>query len=404
MTRNRDGRRRPVGRILALAAAAVLALTACASGERSEFGVQPAEVREDLVRTDVQIGTELAPGLIATARVDLGGVHLVAGDAVIGLAEADESSALTMAAVSSGAEPRWQVETSPSCTAFAVSAADGEAIAVFMDARPATDDSGRITETVATAFRVSDGERLWGPVPVPGPLLADAGLVFYAQPDAPIADVSGTTVMLDPATGRQRFSAGDGIEIIGEYDGIGVIRRDGALEAVELAGEEPLWAESGLERPEGVSESAAFEPASMREAGEHGYLVGAWVDGEDRRPAVYALDSGLLLASPEGQLRGEAAADGEALYLETRSGDEDRIAAVDSEGVRWEAPVADGATLASAGDGRVHLRLGGLGIVLDATDGAELARGDFRVPEHVFPDGAALITTAGELWLAEPDD
>lgn len=410
-------------RIVGAAAGALtlFGLTACTPVVgTAELGVERTEVREDLVDTDVVIGTEVAPGLEPTARIALGGVTLAGDDAIIGLAEVDESTAIEMAAVDSSGSARWQVETSPTCTAFALSAADGVEIAVFMDARPAPSDSGQITETVATAFRMSDGEKLWGPAPVPGPLLADAGLVFYSPQDAPIADVSGSAVMLDPFTGEQRISAESSeVEILGEYAGIGLVLAatqtattaervspdEDTLQAISLADGAVLWQEKDLVRPEGVPVSASFEASTAREALLEGVMIGSWVSGadSDRFDAVaYDLESGELLTTFDGALTGNAVASEGRVYVELRVDEGVSVAAVDRDGTQWTATLAAGATAVSVGGGSVYLRLGGTGIVLDASTGAETANGDFRVPEHVFADGSALIKTRDELWLASP--
>lgn len=267
-----------------------------------------------------------------------------------------------------------------------------------------------ITETVASAFRVDDGEQLWGPMPVPGPLLQDSGLVFYAPKDAPIADVSDTAVIVDPKTGEQRVSAADdGVEIRGEFNGVGLISGVGAgvkspgLRAVQLSDMAELWREAELERPSGVGAEAVFRAASLREAALAGVLFGTWlVDGEDvGQAAAYSLATGELLTPVLGVLQHESAASETTAYAVSRTQVGDVVVAVDAvEGTSWQAPVPDGATLIAAGDGAVYLRLGGFGLVLSAVDGIEVASGDFRVPEHVFADGSALISTAGELWLA----
>lgn len=268
-----------------------------------------------------------------------------------------------------------QVETSPTCTAFALSAADGVEIAVFMDARPAPSDSGQITETVATAFRVSDGEQLWGPAPVPGPLLADAGLVFYSPQDAPIADVSGSAVMLDPFTGEQRISAESSeVEILGEYAGIGLVLAatqtattaervspdEDTLQAISLADGAVLWQEKDLVRPEGVPVSASFEASTAREALLEGVMIGSWVSGadSDRFDAVaYDLESGELLTTFDGALTGNAVASEGRVYVELRVDEGVSVAAVDRDGTQWTATLAAGATAVSAGGGSVYLWL-----------------------------------------------
>lgn len=148
----------------------------------------------------------------------------VAGDLFLGLRSVDDA-ALELTAVDASGRIRWAARRPLACTGFALSTVGGRTIAVLTDLEPGTDTA---TVTTATAYDLATGEELWGPVEVPGGHVGP-GLVYSEVPAATMGE-TGPRVALDPATGAvaadERDLAGD---VIGEYDGIVLIRTGGEV-------------------------------------------------------------------------------------------------------------------------------------------------------------------------------
>ncbi|WP_454777917.1 hypothetical protein [Georgenia muralis] len=294
-----------------------------------------------------------------------------------------DGAALRFVAADEQGTVLWEAARPPSCTGFALTRAGDRALAVLTDLAP-TDDS--VAGTTATAYDLTTGERVWGPVEVPGPHHGP-GLVFSAAAPRATVGETGPRIVLDPATGEVLADESDGADtgVVGEYDGTVLTAVDGELVATDAAGGTTTWrvplASLGLGgTPTAVA--GARPPHGTALLGEPGEETGALVDLADG--AVLAADVADARRDPSS---GTVVALGEA-----------GVTGLPATGEPWEVPVAD-TRLAAAGGALVYLRVGDALQVLNATTGAEAqAYGDagtagLAVPVLFSAGGAAVVPT-----------
>ena len=151
----------------------------------------------------------------------------------LGLATPDGDEALRYIATHSAGTLLWQAERPPTCTGFALSRADGNAIEVLTDVSSSAES---LSQTMASAYDLVIGEQVWGPVEVPGPRQGP-GLVFAAPASASAMGSTGPRVVLDPASGEVLLDESEDprTTVVGEYDGVVLAARDGALHARDAA-------------------------------------------------------------------------------------------------------------------------------------------------------------------------
>lgn len=115
------------------------------------------------------------------------GVYLAAGE---------HDGVLEFTSVDVHGRVLWAVQRPASCTGFAVTTdADGRALAVLGDLQTSSD---ALAATTASAYDLTTGEHVWGPVEVRGPYQGP-GLVFAAPPEGFMGE-TGPRVALDPTT------------------------------------------------------------------------------------------------------------------------------------------------------------------------------------------------------------
>src|SRR5699024_6261566 len=107
-------------------------------------------------------------------------------------------SDLEFRAVDSAGTILWSAKRPRVCSGFLVSDSENGPVAVLMDQQSAGSDA---LDTTASGFDLATGEKLWGPVEVPGPLLG-SGLVFAGPPEDFIG-AGGPRTALDPASGAE---------------------------------------------------------------------------------------------------------------------------------------------------------------------------------------------------------
>src|SRR5699024_11035203 len=85
-------------------------------------------------------------------------------------------------------------------------------------------------QTTASAYDLATGERLWGPVDVPG-TVQGPGLVFGESAPASTMGDTGARLALDPATGEVAAdeATDTDVTIVGEYDGTVLLTVDDVL-------------------------------------------------------------------------------------------------------------------------------------------------------------------------------
>ncbi len=364
----------------------------------------------------VDTGWTIAPQrrdevFVGFAAPDPGGESAEEGVAAGGASGDDPESGgvLEYSAIDGTGTVLWRAERPAACTGFAMSRADGRAIAVLTDAdviasaadgdradgddaageRAAGDEPAQ-WQTTATAYDAATGDRLWGPVPVPG-TVAGPGLVFGASAPAGTLGETGPRVALDAATGAIVADEREdpSLSVIGEYDGTVLLGQDERLRALDGASGSTLW---------DVPATATGAPVA--------------VPGVDAPTGAALLDDG----SGDG-----------AVLLEVATGD---ILArrVDSAGYEplsrtwvwtvdgvvsgmsvghdpWSREIA-GARIAVAGSGLIYLREGSAVHVLNAVTGRDAqayltaAGGGYAVPHAIAADGAALFSLDGDFVLA----
>ncbi|MDJ0322657.1 hypothetical protein QMG61_02620 [Cryobacterium sp. PH31-AA6] len=270
---------------------------------------------------------------------------------------------------------------------------------------------GRLaTHTVATAFRTDTGKQVWGPVEVPGPIQG-LGLIFADTPKAIVSVDAASRVMLNASDGSvvaDESTTGD-VQIDYESNGVGLIRIDGELQAMDTRTSLTLWNSTSLPRPDGTDStwSAGVDETVETSRGDVVFLRWTAPDGEWVTAAHNArtgnflgsIPGGLIPATVESPSRNrivEASMPAPATTI---------LTALDpDEGILWAKNVSGTVTLESASDNKLYLRNGAQGVALTLDSGDELARGDFAVPRAVLADGTAILPTGNQskYLLARP--
>ena len=320
-----------------------------------------------------------------------------ADDVFLSLHEAE--SDLEFRAVDSDGTILWSAQRPRVCSGFLVSdSADGP-VAVLMDQQSGSSGS---LETTASGFDLHTGEKLWGPVEVPGPLLG-SGLVFAGPPEDFIG-AGGPRTALDPASGAElAVEDGDSPRVLALLDGHLVLADGEELIGEDVEGRR-LWtrplADLGLtaaearETPwEAVGDSHALLGSG---GGQHtlidlrsGKTVASDIDGtgfDSRSRTLVTSDSKLHGFDLDGTKRWDAPLDGDAELSAVGAGLV--ITESDSGGAD-----DDGMQTRSADDGQL----------LDAAEEAPES-GDFGAPHHIADSGARLVGDPGSPLLIPPVD
>ncbi|WP_460889445.1 outer membrane protein assembly factor BamB family protein [Promicromonospora xylanilytica] len=155
------------------------------------------------------------------------------------LAGGERDGMLEFTAVDLQGDVLWAAQRPISCAGFTLSTgADGQALAILTDVQTTTD---ALADPTATAYDLTTGEHVWGPVDLPGPHQGP-GLVFAEPAEAAMGE-TGPRAALDPATGNLVHTEDrtTGEQIIGEYDGTLLIADQTSLIARDTATTQELW-------------------------------------------------------------------------------------------------------------------------------------------------------------------
>ncbi|MGO2311872.1 MAG: hypothetical protein ACTIOA_11590 [Brachybacterium tyrofermentans] len=217
-------------------------------------------------------------------------------DGANGVGGADGGDRLRFTALDQDGTALWSAQRPLSCTGFALSRdADGRAVAVLTD-RAA--DGGADPMTTATGYDLRTAETLWGPVAVPGPLVAP-GLIFSAAPESD----DGARIALSAGTGEVLLTddALDEGRLLAEHSGL-VLHTEGAELVARDSGDGADGADGAdgtdgsdrwrLDLPEGVDASTVR-------------VAGPIDDSRQRAVLVDGAHSGVLVDLAEGRLLAE---------------------------------------------------------------------------------------------------
>lgn len=309
----------------------------------------------------------------------------------LGLA-VSEVGALQYTATDSSGTLLWQARRPPTCTGFALSRAGDHPIAVLTDTSPSTEPLGR---TTATAYDLATGDQLWGPVDVPGPHQGP-GLVFAAPAPGGAMGSTGPRVALDPASGAVLLDESNdlGTAVVGEYDGIVLSSRDGALHARDASSAQDRWT---LPLDQVTEQAGSSGVAVVALAGTdpppRTALVGPAerADGAAATGALIDLSTGKVIATDVLDARQDGVT-GVWVVLGP-----EKLSGYRAEGLLWSRAATSQMQLAAAGGVLVYLRVGDAVQVVNATTGGDaVAYGEagpdgFLVPALIASDGTAVV-------------
>lgn len=182
-----------VASVFSITLAVALGLSACSvfgsdtqSSEPTPAGSQAPSFDPGEADSDSSAARAVDPGWDSPAQE--------ANGTFLSMHENDGS--LEYRAVDSTGKVLWTAQRPRACSAYLVTTTGDGPIAVLMDQGAS---SGRSLTTTASGYDLTTGEKRWGPVGTPGPLLGN-GLVF-AGPPKDFIGVGGPRTALDPSTG-----------------------------------------------------------------------------------------------------------------------------------------------------------------------------------------------------------
>ena len=378
---------------LAGTAALAAALVGCSSGGTpDDFDRAPEQVDSELTATgtsDLQLPLIADPLELVEPGWDL---PVQSAGQVFFSGHRGEDT-LTFSAVDTTGTTRWQAERPSGCTGFTVTAKGKIPVVVLTDSTSSNDCDDDVT---ASAYRLSDGKKAWGPVDVPGGLRGP-GTVFGTEE----ADPNDVTV-LDPATGKSAEADAEGRRHLGEYQGLFLDIDGDRLIARE--GGSTKWEVSLADNGWDAEELRPFAGSAAGESVIH-------LDRGDGTGPVFDRETGDLL---DEDARG-VAVDANTQAVVTLSGS--GLTVIDDLG-KHELPVsvARSVHLEAAAGGLLYLREGGKLRVHNAATGS-LARG-YRadgsgvvaVPDVLTSEGVGTLRAGDRTLLAtnrvveDPDD
>ncbi|GAA4687519.1 hypothetical protein APR04_004906 [Promicromonospora umidemergens] len=374
-------RRRTARAGVAAVVVVVVALAGCGATEPEPVR-QPRALEEGLPEVD-RSGLRLPSSFEEQRVVDPGWETTSEYADGVFLGAREQNGVLEFTAVDVQGEVLWAAQRPVSCSGFTVTTGiDGRALAILTDTETTSDALAGVT---ATAYDLTTGHQVWGPVHVPGPSQGP-GAVFAAPPDGPMGD-TGPRTALDPATGRISGAESDGAgeRILGEYRGTLLVVDEDALVARDSAGEHDLWR---ISLAEYGWTAASLGPSSSLSPGDGLALIKT----SGSTQALIDLDKGTVLSDTAL----DAAVDVASNTLVVL--DDVGLHAYDAGHERlWSSSVAPETTIAALGGVFLYLREGGnvrvhnvlTGDVAQAYDPE--GRGPITVPTQITSNGAAML-------------
>ncbi|MDV2978570.1 UNVERIFIED_CONTAM: hypothetical protein Q9R71_15470 [Actinomycetes bacterium ARC8] len=212
-----------------------LLLTACSPSAN----LQRQPIGQDQVLPSADTENWLMPSQLQGQPVfDPGWVTPPLGLDDIFFAPRENDGSLEFIAVEANGNIAWSVERPVSCTGFTLTrTSEGRALAVVSDI---SSTQTELTATSVTAYDLSTGEKVWGPVDVPGPHQGP-GLVYAEAPEE-MMGATGPKMVLNADTGQPlSLHEDEDRQIIGDYFGVVLSTADDHLKAIANHNSEPLW-------------------------------------------------------------------------------------------------------------------------------------------------------------------
>lgn len=385
-------RRRASSIVVGLIVSTTLLLAACGPAE-PDLARDPHPVGSQLPEVDTT-GMWLSTPYTDLRIVDPGWETTVRYADGVYLSAGERDGALEFTALDIHGDVLWAAQRPISCTGFTLSTdSTGRTLAVLTDTRT-TDDA--LAGTTATAYDLTTGDHVWGPVQVPG-VYQGPGLVYAAPPEGPMGD-TGPRTALDPSTGHVAAEESDRADerIIGEYDGTLLLADGHALIGRDAAVDQDLWriplAEHGWTTA-GLGPSLEASPGSGLALIETSGSAGALIDLS--RGTV--IDDDALDAAVDPTSGTRVVLDGDGLHASDAGGKS-----------LWSTAVTPGTSIAALGGVMLYLREEDKGAVRvhNAITGdvaqayAPDGHGTIVVPEHITGQGAALLLDGQRRLLA----
>lgn len=375
--------RRRLTTAVAGAAALTAALVGCTKGgARDDFDRVPEQVDSELKAadtSDLQLPLIVEPLELVEPGWDL---PVQSAGQVFFSGQRSEDT-VTFSAVDTTGTARWQAERPRSCTGFTVTAKGKIPLVVLTDSASSNDCDEDVT---ASAFRLSDGKKEWGPVDVPGGLRGP-GTIFAAED----ADPTESTA-LDPATGKPADGDSEGRRHLGEYQGL----------FLDISGDRLTASEDGSTKWELSLKDNNWDAEELKPFAGSATSAGfIHLDRGDGTGPVFDRDTGDLL---DEDARG-VAVDANTRAVVTLGGS--GLTVIDDLG-KHELPVsvAQSVHLEATAGGLLYLREGGKLRVHNVATGS-LARG-YRadgsgvvaIPDVLTSEGIGTLTAGDRTLLA----
>lgn len=300
---------------------------------------------------------------------------------------------LTYSVVDSFGDVRWSTTRPAACTGFAVSRSAEAPIVVLTDSDVTTDDSDDETTarwtTTASAYLLASGEKLWGPVPVPGSVQGP-GLVFGSSAPAGTLGEVGPRLALDPSSGAviADESTDQAMTIVGEYDGILVLGENDSLTAIDSADGSQIWTQTIGAAPLAVADVLAPPGAVVVQSSDFPDNV------------LLDLQNGTVLAQDVSGAGYEPLTD-TWVWLSGQT-----IAASGPLHDPWDRQVADTPRLFAVGTGLIYVTFDNTVHVFNAVTGMDAqayprpAGASFALPRAISQSAAAIFTVDDTILLA----
>jgi len=363
-----------------------------------------AQLSDDLGQLEVDRAPSVAaddvpPGAEALWSVEFDSSPHVTQERLVGLVYPDASEPeLSIVGIDGAGKPRWRITTNPSCAGFGVTRHDDRDMVIVLDSDADVESGELATRTTATAFDAHDGSVVWGPVDVPGPLRGP-GLIFGEAPGSIVADETGPRVMLTAADGSVVADETAGDIVYYEHHGVGVLERDGLVQARHTATEKVLWTENDLAAPPGSEPGGSPTPVTQTTASVADTIVLAWPGSSgDTIYSAHDLGTGALVDQLPGEPDGASVADptSSITLMTTTSSAGRQLVALGPAGIRWAKPFPDDAGVDVIAGNLVYGRAGTSGVTLDLVDGASLDEGGWAPPTTRVPTGPAVVQLPGD--------
>lgn len=379
-------------RMAALAVPALFLLSAC-SAVSPEVGAEPVPVGEPPTRPLSDPGPEgFFPGFHPVSNVEIDSAPKGAGTAFAGsVFPAGGREDLSFYGFNP-AGALWRIDTNPSCVGSVVTRVGGEPSIVILDSDARTAGQGPVSVTVASAFAMDDGERLWGPTKVPGP--STGGLIFANTPKGLSAEKAPGTV-LDADTGAV-LEADPGLgAAVYEHHGTVLFDSGAALTAVDAGSGEALWSTGEVSRPPGAAPDARPVFRGHYGPSSGGVVILEWATAAGAGvPVAYDLLTGGNLVQVPGEPAGIAKVDDASgltlLPARQANGAYTLTAVHPGRGLLWRQEFRS-LEVTAVGGGAVYARINGAAARIDLDSGAVLESGQFVLPEAVLADGSAIF-------------